>query len=113
MTSLWDNPVNLGQKLAEIFVTALSPHGGITTARLGSVLLALATICLMYWLLVRWYGVKTQLLAAFDGYGHLVLHAGRLATPDSIYMLAIILIWLCRLCGTRQIGRAGCCMHRL
>lgn len=93
VTSLWDNPVNLGQKLAEIFVTALSPHGGITTARLGSVLLALATIGLMYWLLVRWYGVRNAVIGGLlTATATWFLHAGRLATPDSIYMLAIILI---------------------
>lgn len=93
LKSLWHDPVNLGYSVTRLGITGIAPTGGITTARLGSVLLALSMIALMYWLLLRWYGVRTAVMGGLlTATATWFLHAGRLAVPDSLYMLAIVIV---------------------
>jgi hypothetical protein len=89
LSAILHNPVGLPLTALQWLIGTL-PFHGLAWLRLASVLLGLSAIFCMTYIMRRWYGPRTALFGFFlFATSAWLLHVGRLATTDILYLWAI------------------------
>lgn len=100
LSSLLDNPINAPYYLLVKVFSLISDQGYILV-RLVSALIGFATVAIFFWILRKWFSLRTAVLGALlFGTSAWFLHTSRLGSPDVLMFLLLALvaagIWLKR-----------------
>lgn len=97
LSAIAHNPVHLPLLLIHWLVGLWAPLNAFWL-RVPSVIVAGLTLAAMAYILRRWYGVRTALLGyVLFACTAWLLHVGRLATADVMYLLALPMLYLAHL----------------
>lgn len=100
LSSLLENPVNAPYYLAVKALSIISDQGYILV-RLVSALIGLVTVAIFFWILRKWFSMRTAVLGTLlFATSAWFLHTSRLGSPDGLMFLLLALVaagvWLKR-----------------